>query len=310
MIKKLFLIIAVFVSLACQAFGAFEEEGWGVRPIGMGEAFTAVADDSNGPMYNPAGAALMQKREATFMSSKLFTGLQGVEIGQNYFSYIEPLGKAYGTLGITWASLDSPALYREDTAVLTYARSLDDVFKSKKFSLMAGVNVKYLRHEYTLDAMTVNDPVFASGSSKDAMTYDAGVLLTFPKAGISLGYDSKNITSPDVGLKSPDIVTNESVVGIAYHISKLPVVGLPLFTIDFDVANLATGTDYRVGAETRLFKGRFPIRAGANNEEITAGIGYELPIGRIKLAMDYAFEMPLVVEQSTGSHRLGLTIKF
>ncbi|NNG26639.1 MAG: hypothetical protein HKM87_03885, partial [Ignavibacteriaceae bacterium] len=35
--------------------GAFTDVGYGVRPMGMGGAFTAVADDPNAAYWNPAG---------------------------------------------------------------------------------------------------------------------------------------------------------------------------------------------------------------------------------------------------------------
>ena len=308
-----FIIISIFLSvnLSRSLYGAFEDVGWGVRPLGMGAAFTAVSDDANAPLYNPAGIAQVEKREVTFMSSRLFTGLDGVEIGLNYFSYVQPLNKKYGAVSLSWASLYAPALYREDTAVLNYARSLNDIFKSKYFELMAGVSAKYLRHEYSLDQRTIDDPVFASGSSKAAMTCDAGLLLSFQKTGITLGYASRNMTSPDVGLKTQDIVTIENAAGVSYYTDKLPILGLPFFTVDIDAINSGSETDYRFGAETWLLKGKFPLRAGARKEEITAGTGYEFSIGGgAKLVLDYSFAWPLEVEQTMGSHRLGITVKF
>ena len=35
--------------------GAYTDVGYGVRPMGMGGAFTAVSDDPNAAYYNPAG---------------------------------------------------------------------------------------------------------------------------------------------------------------------------------------------------------------------------------------------------------------
>ena len=39
----------------------------GARAIGMGEAYTAQADDVSSLYWNPAGLALMQERQASFM---------------------------------------------------------------------------------------------------------------------------------------------------------------------------------------------------------------------------------------------------
>src|SRR5258708_19275627 len=47
----------------------------GARAIGMGEAFTALADDSSALYWNPAGLSLMNQKEATFMHSSLIEGI-------------------------------------------------------------------------------------------------------------------------------------------------------------------------------------------------------------------------------------------
>jgi hypothetical protein len=43
----------------------------GTRAVGMGEAFTALANDSSALYWNPAGLSLMNQKEATFMHSDL-----------------------------------------------------------------------------------------------------------------------------------------------------------------------------------------------------------------------------------------------
>jgi hypothetical protein len=48
------LLILLLIALSFQSAYAF----FGARPMGMGGAFTAVADDANAPYWNPAGVAL------------------------------------------------------------------------------------------------------------------------------------------------------------------------------------------------------------------------------------------------------------
>ena len=43
----------------------------GARAVGMGEAYTAAADDSSALAWNPAGLSFMQQKEASFMHSSL-----------------------------------------------------------------------------------------------------------------------------------------------------------------------------------------------------------------------------------------------
>ena len=117
--------------------------GAGARPIAMGGAFTAVADDANGPQYNPAGSAWVRNKEA--MASYI-DYLEGIKYG--YIGYLQPLN-ANSTLGLAYGYLDSGAIDRTDVAgsaigtfsstqslgILTYARSFGD-----KFAL--GTNLK------------------------------------------------------------------------------------------------------------------------------------------------------------------------
>src|SRR5258706_11871870 len=44
----------------------------GSRAIGMGEAYTAMADDVSSLYWNPAGIALLNQSQASFMYSKYF----------------------------------------------------------------------------------------------------------------------------------------------------------------------------------------------------------------------------------------------
>src|SRR5271170_4913674 len=78
---------------------AFLDTGFGARPVGMGGAFTAIADDSNAPLYNPAGLVQVQWNEMSAMYSRLFSGLtlysgdastggNTVHLDQSFFSYV------------------------------------------------------------------------------------------------------------------------------------------------------------------------------------------------------------------------------
>ena len=71
----------------------------GARAIGMGEAYTAAADDASALEWNPAGLSYAQQKEAYFMHSSLiesvnYEHLAFVSPGENY-SY----GASMGYLG-------------------------------------------------------------------------------------------------------------------------------------------------------------------------------------------------------------------
>lgn len=306
-ISALFIIL----TLSLPASAAFLDTGWGARSQGMGGAFTAVADDASGPLYNPAGLAQVSHREAAFMSDKLFTGLDGVEIGQNFFGYVHPLSPRYGNIGIAWASLYDPSAYREDTCVLSYGRNIASLW-SQRVNVALGASLRYLRHEYSLDRFNVKDPVFANGYSASAVTSDGGLLVAVPKTGLTFAFASRNVTGADVGLKTTDEVPVENVIAAAYFADKLAYLGLPRFTMAMDYVRRDGDTDLRVGAESWLMDGKFALRAGTRSEEITMGLGYVVGFKKSAtvLVIDYAFGWPLKVEQTSGSHRMAVTVRF
>lgn len=67
------------------------------RAVGMGGAYTALANDSNALLYNPAGLGAIDRSEATFMHNQYFQGVtqeyigvamkQGLGLHLNYLSY-------------------------------------------------------------------------------------------------------------------------------------------------------------------------------------------------------------------------------
>jgi hypothetical protein len=304
------LCLILMITAITTTEAAFKDTGWGVRPLGMGGAFTAIANDSNAPLFNPAGIAQVTQSEVSFMSAKLFTGLEGVDIGLNYFGYIHPMRARTGNFGLSWAALSSAGLYREDTACISYGRFLDDVVKIPKTCLAVGANVKFLRNEYDLDVRSQNDPVFANGSLVNAYTGDVGVWAGWQKIGLSAGIMSKNVTSPDIGLKTAEYVPNENVLGLAYYQERLRYIGLPYCTIALDLVNRKNDLSVRGGVESWFFDGKFAIRLGGRAQEATFGLGYEIELGRdTKLVVDYALAWPLEIEETNGSHRLGLTLR-
>lgn len=66
--------------------GQIYNVGAAARPIGMGGAFTAVAQDASALYYNPAGLGMMQNRQISLLQASLYGGaaLQYLNYGQNF----------------------------------------------------------------------------------------------------------------------------------------------------------------------------------------------------------------------------------
>ena len=106
--------------------------GAGARPVAMGGAYTAIADDVNGPQYNAAGIAWAKHKEAI---ASYIDYLEG--ISYSYIGYIHPLQHG-STLGLAVAYLNSGSIDQtnlagntigtfsstQSLAMLTYAKTI------------------------------------------------------------------------------------------------------------------------------------------------------------------------------------------
>ena len=87
--------------------------GVGARPLGMGGAFTAVADTADAPYWNPAGLGSITQSEITTMQTKLST-----DADHYYISYVRP---AFGgALGISWIQVGLGNITKTSSEVNQY----------------------------------------------------------------------------------------------------------------------------------------------------------------------------------------------
>jgi hypothetical protein len=301
----LLLTIAFFTAQQVQA--AFDDTYWGVRALGMGGAFTAVSNDANAPLYNVAGTAFVAQKEVTLMGSRLFAGLEGVEVGANYAGYVHPISARAGSISFAWSSISTPGLRREDTFNVGYARLLNDLvgLNSEVVEIAAGLNFKYLLQEVKFGVKEEDLDTY-----KGAMTGDIGILAMFSN-GIGIGYSSKYIVPADSGFMEKDEVKNINVLGLSYYNDELPYIKIPYFTIALDVIFRDNETFIRAGVESYVLDRKLAIRLGGREEAFNVGFGYEFSFANAtKLLVDYAFELPIEVEDSYGSHFLSLSFKF
>ncbi len=88
-VLTLFFLVALSpdLVLATKYAGAFMENGGGARALGMGGAFTAVADDPSTTFWNPAGLATTEHSELLLMHSERFGDL----IDRDFAAFTQPV---------------------------------------------------------------------------------------------------------------------------------------------------------------------------------------------------------------------------
>lgn len=127
----------------------------GARPGGMGNAFSAIADDVNAVLWNPAGLTLLKEGKVSFTYTNLaavFDVEEASGMYDGFLGYAQPLGNGaafalslqYQEQGKIAYTTDSPDVIAEYSlganyaVILSYARRLSS-------SLSYGVSFKFIR---------------------------------------------------------------------------------------------------------------------------------------------------------------------
>ncbi|MFA6318951.1 MAG: PorV/PorQ family protein, partial [Elusimicrobiota bacterium] len=114
------------------------------RAVALGGAYTALADDSNALLYNPAGLGLVRRYEATFMHNQYVDS-----VSQEYLSLALPQGFGLSFNYLDYGSLTRATISRKDGSLGSFSAS--DLAASLGYGirlyrgLSLGLAAKYLR---------------------------------------------------------------------------------------------------------------------------------------------------------------------
>jgi len=310
------LLLALLVILTCSnlSYASFEELPTGARQAGLGNAFTAIADDVYSTYYNPAGLAQLHRSEFTAYYAKLYSGLtDGSSIGRSFVAYGHPTAKL-GTFGFSYLSLSLADLYSENTFALHYATAVRDRWN-------VGGSIKYLKKSFGSDIYTQNaidsesgtqmngpDPLFAkNGTSKTAMSFDVGTQYRISRI-YGLGFTILNANSPNMALSPGDSDPVAAVykAGLARR-TKTSAVDVEASMRKF------TSEEYRfnIGGE-RWIRESFAIRGGLGfgqrqYQMTSIGFSYKWEA----LQFDYALIYPLTgIKGTFGTNQVSMTFRF
>lgn len=321
--RILSLILAAQAAWPTGALAAFDEVGVGARTTGLGNAFTAVADDVYAVHYNPAGLATLARPELATTYSKLLTGLSDNSNLQNSFiAYAHPLkGGRQGTIGSAWNYLTLDSLYKENSLYFSYGRGL--FAQALPSKLYGGVSLKYLGRSLgnvgaassaigpTGIATGTPDPVLQN-ASRSTMDADLGFLYRV-KPRWTAGIMFQHLLEPNVAFSSADTdkLGRNVKLGGSYK--------TPFSTLATEVGFLAApdgGTDKSVSFAAEkwlptLVHGTFGVRGALSVgdrslRQLAMGLSYKI----FRMQFDYGFVLPLGgIDGTAGTHRLGLTYR-
>ena len=277
-----FLTLATcYLTLAAYAQGqagtdfAVLGAGVGARALGMGSAFTAVADNADAPYWNPAGLGSVSSSEITTMQTRLSS-----DTDHYYVSYVRP---AFGgTLGISWVQVGLANIaqtsaevdqhnevqtlgmfsYFSNAYLLAYGRQLSD-------RLSVGLTGKYL----------TSDMAGIGGGQASGFSVSPGLLLSLPRLKVGLKIDEL-INQQTWGTGTVERVPPTLRLGLAYQ-------GLAGSLFACDVSQtVRTGYSPAVtlGYEGAIYRG-IAFRAGFGSSGLTAGAGFAFQ----HAVVDYAY---------------------
>ena len=247
----------------------------GARPVGMGEAFTGVADDVHAAYWNPAGLAGLKVPEMTGMHMQYFQSIQ-----YEYFAFAYPTPDQ-GTWGLSVTNLhvdnidsrtddtDTPAgqFSSSDSAYwLSYAYPVTS-------RLNLGANAKYIRQ--TLDNVDANAYATDLGATYDFDWQHSRLGATIQNVGTKVKFvnesDPLPLTMRFGGsvrpwnkrflFSSDIIVPRDNVIGLAvggeYNKNVSNFLGYSIRSGYNTVSDAQGLTGVSVGAGLRLGRGRF-----------------------------------------------------
>jgi long-subunit fatty acid transport protein len=286
---------------------AFIDIGYGARPMGLGGAFVALADDANAVLWNPAGLAGLARTQMTGMYARQM-GL----IPYGFVGFTQPLSPR-SSLGAAAISAGDDAL-RETTALLSAAHLL-------RPGLSLGLSIKARMATYGNNPDGAWDP---DGTGNHQVTgralgfgCDLGLLYDFTDR-TSLGLMWRDILAPVSWQAANEAGTARGggegvpmalVMGTAHRWSKDITMSLSL-----DRSLHTDGVDrVAAGYENRLWN-LLVLRAGYGQEIAadpdrlyTLGLGLEHDLGTSwRLAFDFAY----LFHDLANTPRVSLTMGF
>ena len=291
----------------------------GTRPLSMGEAFVAVADDGNAIYWNPAGLGRMERMQVNLAYADIF----GLDIKHYYASFISrvyfiPPLTDYLAFGVDWAGFDTND---EELKFSQNQFNFSLAFAPPKNipllgQLSVGGNFKYLKLYGALDG---NPELDGSGWGWDAgVLYNLGA-LPYVTNGFQVGLMVHNI-GDGLSIKNQRTDRQSKVLHetIRYGLSYRPFSDWPGGKIPLSDPVLAIDVDDRVhvGLEFWLAK-TLALRAGwqkdwRTNEQATwaFGLGLKKAVKDLpEVHVDYAFADTPVLPNTKRPFGVSLLIK-
>lgn len=310
-IFKLHILYVTFIILfAKPCSGSFQDDFLGARSIAMGGAYTALADEADGILVNPAGLSMVRNQQLSITSSALYVGLSDESfISQNIMGYAFRQKK--GSYGIVWKRFGVANLYSENTIALCYARTGRLYFtkgeENRPRNISLGINLKFLNWD-SAPTVSPNGQIVEDIPGWNGFDLDLGIVV-WPAENTPVALVFQNIFKPDVDSKLSKV--NEELPRIA----RMGVAVITSNTIwSLDLVLRGGEIDFQTGLERQTYDGKLFLRSGFGLKNLAWGMNFMAGAGyRItdSVRFDYAFVYPInTIVNTIGSHRISIVYNF
>jgi len=294
-LRTLLMLMALSASVSAseKTCANFLKLGAGARPMGMGGAFVAVADDANTIWWNPAGIAGLKYKEITLMHNEM-----GENISHQYMAYSHPVKKLGGNLGgsISYLRVDDIQGYTTGGApngklktydmgiALSYGLRLTD-------RALLGLNTKFIKEKlYKYEAQTY--------------AFDFGGLWLTPFEGLRFGFSMRNAGRGLKFINERDPLPLNYALGGAWEFRLFGNRSI----LSFDFNNPSDYDSYfNAGMEYKIYD-LISLRFGyKSKDDMGNNVRLGMGLGGKNLLIDYAW-MPR--GDFDNSHRISATLFF
>jgi hypothetical protein len=299
------LLAAVWLTAVCSvalgeggAPGEFMNYAIAPRSLGMGKAFTAIADDIQACYFNPAGLFQLNAQEVMMAHSQLY----GARL--EYVGWALPT-RAAGTFGVSLLNFGSEGIE---------SRTPENVRQQDYFFMENALIASYAYNPWlslgfggSLKLITKNLAVY-SGVGLGA---DVSALLTLPRP-FSFGVVLQNLIQPAVTLnESTDYYPRNLRAGGAVRLLNDRVrLAADLVVTDF-ARNSRRSLTPHGGIEFEVLPDVLIPRVGLDANEISFGLGVHRAWGKMAMGADYAFLLHYQSNYTLApTHKVGVFLNF
>jgi len=294
--KYLLILLPLLASLAfAQTFegdggqgGIIFELGGSARSLAMGQAYSAIADQGECMLYNPAGLGQIRTTKIGLMGGLLYGGAMQSVVTANM-----PLA-TYGTIGLTYtgafASLDEDDILDENGEPISGTAKMN----SSGLIVTYGKKVKFIGFGVSPKIMLGvlgDEQAFGFDADLGAIIYPASLNPKWSYDLVTIGLSVKNLLGSTMDYTgSEESPANPRVVraGLGLRIPGEMVIG------DFDITYALDETGvlgWYGGLEFNPVD-IISLRGGVNKNFISAGLGLHFDLARsVGMDVDYAIMM-------------------